>query len=564
MVPAHRSLTVAAAPAVAKTGKTGNKTASQSSKRPESYFPKRWPISKGKWIVCTVQDWRQIESVIQSNLYLINDIFAIPGIPAPLSAMHIASISGDYPLVKLLLTGQADVNNGADTPVGSPLLYAAGNGCPEIVRLLLRNYANPNASNSDGLTPLYIASQNAQASVVFQLLNYGAATETTFPGSGYTPLIVAACYGHTTVLHQLLERQAKTDTLSTCPQQTSALHLASANNRLDAVEILLKQGAQPDIRRGDGATPLMEAVWKGHTCIVKLLLNRLVPATTSLADQKGLSAPTLAVMKGHREVFELLIQSREDTQISYQGNPLLHLAVIHNKSAIVNSILRHDGAVDLKNEQGETPVYLAAAENRTLILSVLLRAGANITLPSHSGKSPYVAAIEAGHENVIRALNNHYLLIRKEPETNARDLLLPALKSKKPQAVRELINSGWCPVDTCLSEDGMTALHIAASEGLSDIVSILIEDSYMVPDFTDYLNKPAGEEQVTPLYMACSRGQLSVVKILIEYQAVRNLAKVESCSLRTTLKTPLQIARQNQSADNNCAEVVSYLEELER
>jgi len=39
------------------------------------------------------------------------------------------------------------------------------------------------------------------------------------------------------------------------------------------VEILVKNGAQPDIQDNWGNTPLMKSIWEGHTTITSILLE---------------------------------------------------------------------------------------------------------------------------------------------------------------------------------------------------------------------------------------------------------------------------------------------------
>jgi ankyrin repeat protein len=78
------------------------------------------------------------------------------------------------------------------------------------VKTLLQAGADPELVDSEGTTPLYVASVNGEAEVVRLLLAAGASpdTESNGLGSEGTPLCAAACWGHTEAVHALLTRGA--------------------------------------------------------------------------------------------------------------------------------------------------------------------------------------------------------------------------------------------------------------------------------------------------------------------------------------------------------------------
>jgi ankyrin repeat protein len=66
------------------------------------------------------------------------------------------------------------------------------------VKTLLQAGADPERADSEGTTPLYVASVNGEAEIVRLLLAAGASpdTESNGLGSEGTPLCAAACWGH--------------------------------------------------------------------------------------------------------------------------------------------------------------------------------------------------------------------------------------------------------------------------------------------------------------------------------------------------------------------------------
>ncbi|MBC7925521.1 MAG: ankyrin repeat domain-containing protein [Bryobacteraceae bacterium] len=82
-------------------------------------------------------------------------------------------------------------------------------------------------------------------------------------------LFEAARNNDTGVLKKYLE--AKGDPNRRDPKGHPLLTLASYNGSLEAVDLLLKQGAEPDVQDGMG-TPLMAASFRGYLAIAKRLL----------------------------------------------------------------------------------------------------------------------------------------------------------------------------------------------------------------------------------------------------------------------------------------------------
>ena len=95
-------------------------------------------------------------------------------------------------------------------------------------------------------------------------------------------------------------KSAKGDTL---------LMLASYNNALKTVNMLLSNGARVDERNDRGQTPLAGAAFKGHLEVVKALVNAGadVEATSGL----GMTPYAFAVMFGRSETAKFLLSKRK-------------------------------------------------------------------------------------------------------------------------------------------------------------------------------------------------------------------------------------------------------------
>lgn len=86
------------------------------------------------------------------------------------SPLMLAAIKGYLELCKQLIARDADVNK----PGWAPLHYAASGSDPEVVRLLLENFAYIDAASPNGSTPLMMAARYGSTESVRILLEAGA------------------------------------------------------------------------------------------------------------------------------------------------------------------------------------------------------------------------------------------------------------------------------------------------------------------------------------------------------------------------------------------------------
>ena len=97
----------------------------------------------------------------------------------------------------------------APAPPGeSAVADAVMRGDTASVRALLRQGADVNEAQGDGMTALHWGAQRGDAATVRVLLAAGARTDVVTRNGNYTPLHLAARYGHASAVRALLDAGA--------------------------------------------------------------------------------------------------------------------------------------------------------------------------------------------------------------------------------------------------------------------------------------------------------------------------------------------------------------------
>jgi ankyrin repeat protein len=164
----------------------------------------------------------------------------------------------------------------------SPLLIAAQKGYALIIDALLAagarvDYARPKG----GFAALFLASQLGHLEAVSCLIRANADPNQVMTDEQATsPLMIAAQNDYALVIDALLAAGARVD-YARPKDGATALHLASQEGHLQAVQSLLKAGSDPRLIAHDGTTALDAAKRNKHTAVIALLKTRLAELAAS-------------------------------------------------------------------------------------------------------------------------------------------------------------------------------------------------------------------------------------------------------------------------------------------
>jgi ankyrin repeat protein len=353
----------------------------------------------------------------------------------------------------------------------TPLSLAAMNGNGRIVQLLLASGADAKGTVSSGQTVLMIAARTS-VDAVRALLDTGANVNARETQLGETALMWAAAENQPAIVKLLIDRGAEIDARSstiTFPKDRFGLEgvltilphgnwtplmYAGRDGGVDAVPVLVKAGADVNAVDPDGTTPLMLAIMNSHYDTANALLEN--GADPNIIDKAGMAALYAAVdMSSLGEVYGLPPRKVKD-----KLSPTDLMSRLIAKGAVVDAKLKtptlqrnHTPGEGLLGA-GTTPLMRAARNGDYDAVKILLDAGADATLKQPRGVNALMMACGVG-----RGLG-----------VFAKDV---GTESDLRKAVELLIAKG---VDVNLaSDDGLTAVHIAAQAGLDSVVTLLAQ-----------------------------------------------------------------------------------------
>ncbi len=178
--------------------------------------------------------------------------------------------SGDYAETARLV--KAGVHYTARNAEGEPpLIAAAENARPDLVKLLLENGADPAARSSNGESALHAAALHADAGIALLLLQSGAQVD-PLNREGESPLFWAALSGSIEVVKLLAERGAQLVRVDA--KGNSTLHAAAADGHLTVIAYLLEKKLNRAVRNKAGERPVDVARARGQDEAVEMLSRR--------------------------------------------------------------------------------------------------------------------------------------------------------------------------------------------------------------------------------------------------------------------------------------------------
>jgi ankyrin repeat protein len=331
-----------------------------------------------------------------------------------------AAMRNDLEAVRALLKQAADANSSQGDGM-TALHWAALNGNADIAQLLIYAGATVKATTRIGsYTPLYLAAQYGNATVMDVLLKAGADAKVTAIG-GVTPLMMAASSGDPNTIKALLEYGADVNAKETSNGQT-AMVFAAAFDRPDAVKILARYGADLNHKsnlitrvyseltdrnapppssngqnqagqRGQRGQAGQPAGQRGAQPITPYETPQQGQQPPAAQPQPGLSQPqTGQFQQGQGRGNLPRDPTRAGGNPKGQLTPLMYAARQGNEAAAA-ALIDAGAKLNEQSADGSTAVLLAAINGHFDLARMLVERGADVNIPSVDGATPLYGVI---------------------------------------------------------------------------------------------------------------------------------------------------------------------------
>ncbi|KQQ83803.1 hypothetical protein ASF73_17525 [Xanthomonas sp. Leaf131] len=287
------------------------------------------------------------------------------------------------------------------------------------------------------------------------------------------------------------------------------LHDAHLALNADAVDWLLRHGADADVRDACGDVPMFALLSRGVEAVPALqaLLRHGVSPAGAGGLTRLLSACVQhdAASRGLEQfALELLERGADPFAPSAAGDPPLSLAVRLGWLRLQHWLLEHGVDREARDSHGMTALHLATALGRDASLKLLVKQGASPEARAADGQTPLGVALSIGRRDLADWLDWR---IWSLPHRTLRDADVPAAAmTGDTDAVRRLIDLGL-PVDA-VDAQGCTALLRAAGGGHLGVVAHLLGRGADP--------QRAANSGATPLSAAVSMRQTEIVAALLQ------------------------------------------------
>ena len=370
-----------------------------------------------------------------------------------LTPLHLAARSGSHRVLEFLISNCMKHNyrpefilSMLDEENGTPLHAAIDGGHLEVVKVLLRYGAKPDAGKDQQPPPFILASSQGKLDMMKVMVEIG----------GKDVVFCQDVYGQT-ALHQ-------------CVQSLNCAEIMC---------FLISNGAVVDAVDNKSQTPLMKAIIAGSLVGVKLLLSK--GANACVKDFQGFNALHHAVTCNRKLITQSLLElpsvSSLVTSVDSQSLSPIHHALKQGQStlvALMTSTIKNK-LKNVKDSLGNNYLHLAAESGDAKALSILLdipECHKLLNETNNYGGTPLHLAAGYGHVRSTEILLAHGAMVHK-CYIGHTPLMLACSKGQLHTA--KLVYKSHPYQLNWTDDKNNTPLHVAASSGNPKLVTFLLD-----------------------------------------------------------------------------------------
>lgn len=467
------------------------------------------------------------------------------------------------------------------------LLGAASGGWTEIARKLIEAGVDTAITDEDGNRALHLSAKNQHIGIMKLLLEERCKQSGNFDinarnNFGETPLHLATEAGQSLSVQLLLEHDADVDAVTSNGER--AFHIAASLGNVEVMRRLLAARAK-DYRlchvNRDGRNVLTLAVQKGHTDIIKMLLETGIYPKKIQSTQENMLVMAAKHLQNGKDMTLLFLAGGWNVNVRVEATiacTALHAAALAGNAPVVKLLLDVGAEHCVRNSQGKQPLHLAVERGDVDVVKMLLSKGADIDARDKQNVSPLLLIVNRKDTKMLEiVLESHpgvdigskqlptERTVLQECCSNpeATKLLLERSANAMTRSNSNVVHAGF--QTDCTGDDGGRIPDAAAFYGELATVQLLVERGADViaadkkgtapihhaamrntPEMVEYLlHQGANLEEMsddhgTPLMAAVWHDKTETVKFLLGQEANVNATSTKSCPYYTALQAAVK------------------------
>lgn len=236
----------------------------------------------------------------------------------------------------------------------------------------------------------------------------------------------------------------------------SPLHSAVQMDSEDLVALLLKHGADPCLRKRNGATPFIIAGITGNVRLLQLLLPKVEDVNE--CDVNGFTAFMEAAVYGRVEALRFLYENgadvnmhrktKQDQERIRKGGATALMDAAEKGHVGVVTILLHEmkAEVDARDNMGRNALVYALLNpddgKAKAITRLLLDHGADVNVRGEGSKTPLILAVERKNLDLVQMLLEQEQIEVNDTDREGKTALLLAVELRLEEIAKLLCHRG--------------------------------------------------------------------------------------------------------------------------
>lgn len=333
----------------------------------------------------------------------------------------------------------------------TPFLIAAKyNPYPDVIILLRNKGANTYYRNENGWTALmYASAYNSNPSVI-EVLTYLGRDIDMQNKNGDTALLIAVKRGRKSAVRTLIRNGAGVNIKNDAGVTSLKVLFTGDYSSYDysIFRMLVDSGANLNVRYEKGRTILYQAIDKGKINAVKILLEN--GAEVNSRDDNGITPLIFSFIDDNRyDIIEELIDygAEIEAEDDKERTALSYAASYDEEIEKFDLLFKNGADINKSDKQGRTPLFYAVKENDLLVIRYLIEKGAIVNLTDGYGRTPLFYAVKYREDPVFTSvlINNGADLARRSYQ--GKTAMIYAVRyNSNPEVIRILMNNGANPI----------------------------------------------------------------------------------------------------------------------